>query len=384
MKVHDNLPSALEKIPAPAVDTARALPVEKTPALYKDHSADSTSSLAQQALQNQSPESLGTKEDLGLSPGPRTVGEKIFDRRTYERWGLWFTLVASVAVAWLFKNSEAKVPFRDESFKDMWKGWVDGYANKSWVKGLAESPIGKVLCGVLPKEKADPKLMAENMLMTSALMMGGNIAIIPIKFRESHKKELVQQYNQEFGDAHDVAQGNANVNAEAKQSWGSLLLGRAAAWAVVFTSLTAANIGIRWAAGSLENNGYGNFSTAKKDGLGGFSNWVGKKMGNMLSWAPGGNKLWQQIGNIFAVDIFATVAAENILKYGSRAISSAGHKPEKEILPIRPTPVLHKGESAEDIKTTSLAISFSKKHIKNDDHQSRVRAQASASLEMAP
>lgn len=351
MAIHSNTASLPEMLPTPAVphiDTAQATPVEKTPPLFK---ADPINTPLQDAGTEQT-----NDEEIVVPAGPRTVGEKLFDKSTYERWGLWFTLAASVAIAMLAKHGESKVPFTKHSFKDHWTNLVEKFAANPGVSRFSETSFGKLLCGRLPSNEANAKGMAETALMTTALMMGGNLAIIPIKAREARKKELVRKFNEKYGDAMDVAQGNANIDAEPKQNWTSLILGRLVAWSTVFLSLTAASVAIRKGATVLEARGNGPFTAAREKGLDAFSNWVGKRVGRLMGHNAAARKWWKNMGKILALDVFATVAAENILKFGSRAISRARHTPEESsALIVHPKPVHGTAPDVEYISAQTVA-----------------------------
>lgn len=80
-----------------------------------------------------------------------------------------------------------------------------------------------------------PSGIAEEMINTTALMQGGNLAIIPVKMMENYKPQIVDKLNDMLGDK----SGKASVQDDHKQSWMSLIKGRAVAWAAVFTGFRA-------------------------------------------------------------------------------------------------------------------------------------------------
>ncbi|MBY0408207.1 MAG: hypothetical protein K2Q01_10990, partial [Rickettsiales bacterium] len=79
------------------------------------------------------------------------------------------------------------------------------------------------------------KPIAEEMVMTSALMQGGNVGIIPVKIMENYKPTIVGQLNDWMGDK----SGAASVKEDPQQTWGSLIKSRLVAWLAVFTGFRA-------------------------------------------------------------------------------------------------------------------------------------------------
>ena len=147
---------------------------------------------------------------------------------------------------------------------------------------------------------------AEDIMITNVLMQPGNAALIPIKILENHKPALVEKLNTMMGDK----SGDASIDQEPEQTWGSLIKSRLTAWVAVFA-------GFRGAAMIIGGEKFGEFEDA-------FSKHVicapfGKPTHTpgMAQVVENETKLFRA-GKIAALDVFATAAATSILYVGSR------------------------------------------------------------------
>lgn len=145
---------------------------------------------------------------------------------------------------------------------------------------------------------------AHDVVNTSALMQGGNIALIPIKLMENHKPEIVDKLNKLSGDK----SGNKSVDEDTRQTWLSLGKSRVVAWLSVFTGFraTAAVIGPE-KFGKFEES----FAARLCETIGKPTHVLGKETPHF------------RYGKIAALDVFATIASSIILYTGSRFFAKA-------------------------------------------------------------
>ena len=205
-------------------------------------------------------------------------GEQAFDWLTYGAVGGIGTFIATIPIAyWAKYTGGAKV--------------FAGMVKKLQKIGLSEGA-------------------AENAVMTTATMQGGNFTLIPIKLLENCKPGLVEKFNTMLGDKSQ----DASVENDTKQTWGSLIKARLIfAWLPVFACFEGAERLI----------GKNNFSTFKDM----FSEQVVCKLFRQPTHTPGLAKILEnetrtfRLGKIAALDIFATVATSTLLYVGSRIFS---------------------------------------------------------------
>lgn len=173
----------------------------------------------------------------------RTPGEKKFDRIVYRDFGFWATLVASVGIAYLLKDSNIKNPFskRDPETGEK-KSWRESYDATTERAGVRIQNLLKLKD---KKDKDDKIIMsgdkrahaiADNILLTTVTFVGGFIPLPFIRRMERNKQKLVHKYNERIGTPTDVAMGDLNVQDEAPQSMMSLMGSRLLSWLVVFIS----------------------------------------------------------------------------------------------------------------------------------------------------
>lgn len=147
---------------------------------------------------------------------------------------------------------------------------------------------------------------AEDAVMTSVLMQPGNLALIPIKIMENNKPHIVDKINDMLGEK----SSDASVEQDPKQTWGSLIKGRLAAWLAVF-------MGFRGAALAVGDKNFSKFENA-------FAEYVvcwplGKPthIPGMAKIVENETKLFRY-GKIASLDVFATAAATTLLYMASR------------------------------------------------------------------
>jgi hypothetical protein len=200
----------------------------------------------------------------------KSKGERIFDGITY----------GGVAGAGVFM---ASIPF----------GYWAQYnpTGQKMIGGIA-SQLAKVGMSVKSTEQA---------AMTTALMQGGNVSIIPIKMLENHKPEIVNALNKALGDKTEV-----NFEDAPKQSWGSLIKARLVAWGAVFAGIK------------------GTYMVVGPEKFANFENHFGHKICQMLgkpTHIAGQETRAFRMGKIAALDSLATTSAAAILYVSSRVFA---------------------------------------------------------------
>ncbi len=213
-------------------------------------------------------------------------GDKLFDQLVYTGLNNISTFVLSLGIAYGALHGFKKVG-------------VGNPATNEWFKKTSQD-LGKLL------EKVRPGLgrNADNVMLTTALGIGGTLMIVPIKFLEDRRTQLVDRLNKMVGDKTDPSQ----LKEPPKQTWGSLLLGRAAAWSVVFASLTGVEK-------LLPKGTFDRFSTGFAEHV------VAKPLGKSVH-KVGPHTAEFRLGKIAAVDVFATVAATLLLETSSKFFAS--------------------------------------------------------------
>lgn len=162
----------------------------------------------------------------------------------------------------------------------------------------------------LVKKGASPQT-AEQIMMTTATMQGGNIMVFPVKWAEDHKVELVKGIADMLGEKVDVAA----LQAEDKQTWSSIVKARLLAWSAVFVSFKTAQDTFKEKFAAFEN------AFAKHV--------VCKPLG--FSAAKDGKAF--RYGKIAAIDVFSTAAASVLLYLGSRVFAAWERKHLEEQCP---------------------------------------------------
>ena len=260
------------------------------------------------------PEWAAKAEKAGYTP-KKTIGEKIFDAIAYVGIGDVLVFIGSVGLAYGLKYSSKKVPGTKDTT------WAQGWEN-----------VGEKITKTLKldtdidKDTGKKRLVnsaVEDALMTTALMMPGNLAILPIRWMEKRKTEIVKGYNEKFGNQEngdipsDVEAGQWNTKSEAMQSWGTLLKGRVAAWLTVFASLTifskikpTALPKFMNKTGNLFEDAAVKMNLADKPAVGADRGPKAERSKN--------NRRAYFFGEIASIDFFADIAAVAILYIGSK------------------------------------------------------------------
>lgn len=141
---------------------------------------------------------------------------------------------------------------------------------------------------------------AEDIVMTTALMQGGNLAIPPVKLMENYKPQIVEKFNQMLGDK----SGEASVEMDPQQTWGSLIKSRITAWLAVYA-------GFRGGAALFGGDKLSAFETSFAENV------ICGPLGKPTHIAGQETKLFRY-GKIAALDLFATAAAASLLYLTSR------------------------------------------------------------------
>jgi hypothetical protein len=226
-----------------------------------------------------------------------TKGEKWFDRSVYGGINWAVNFLVTVPVAFELKYGRGAKYF-------------EAAAHKLAKTGMSEHKI-------------------EQALLTTCAMQGGNILVLPIKWAENKKVQIVGKLNKWFGEP-DVTE---EIKKEPQQSWGSLIKSRLMAWGTIFLSIeTVAR-------------------TFGKDAFEGFQNKFSKHIvcdplkfdtHTMQKNAEGVLEKVEtkafRYGKIAAVDIFATTAAAVIFYVASRFFAKKKqHKQEADtVAPAAP------------------------------------------------
>ena len=141
---------------------------------------------------------------------------------------------------------------------------------------------------------------AEELLMSTALMQGGNLAVLPVKWAEDNKIACIQAIDKVIGEKTDVSA----LEAEDKQSWSSILKARVLAWTTVFLSLKTAGHILGGDKFEAFKEGFSKHIVCNP--LGKATHHLGKETNAF------------RYGKIAALDVFATAAASTLLYVGSR------------------------------------------------------------------
>ena len=186
--------------------------------------------------------------------------------------------------------------------------------------------------------RGDHKQLAEDAAMTTSLMMGGNLMLLPIGYAEQHKVQFVDGLNA----AMDDKTPKEAIEKAPKQTWMSLLKSRCLAWAAVFTTFKV--LGHYYGAtmksfesqtGDLLCHIMGNrpthrMETVVKDGIETLERVETKTY---------------RYGNIGALDMFATIGAATLLYLGGHFFARKQElKKELREERMHETKTAHEGE----------------------------------------
>lgn len=153
----------------------------------------------------------------------KTFGEKRFDQLNWIL-GYVVTFVATIFPAYYFRDSSKTSWFdKDKSWRQWTKDKKTDLAN-SWFKSFKKNEV------------FDHEAVSSIFVNTTATFAGGFLVLPVIKWMENNKQKIVRYFNEKKGDEAEVAMGDANTADHESPSWGSLLKGRLASFAIVFTS----------------------------------------------------------------------------------------------------------------------------------------------------
>jgi len=217
-------------------------------------------------------------EPLPEAKNTKSGGEKTFDRAVYVGLAGVGTFIVTLYLAFKLKHGGWAGPRYQEAI-----GWTQ-----------------RNLARVFSPETS--KKVAEEAVMTSALMMGGNAMIVPIGVAEHYKVPIVSGLNTMMGDKTPPEA----IEKAPKQTWWSLIEGRLVAWGAVFGALMSAR-----------------FAVPKSFEL--FQAEVGERTHQLVQWMRRAPTLVGEavketrsfrVGKLAALDVFATIAAATILYVG--------------------------------------------------------------------
>lgn len=232
-------------------------------------------------------------EPCATAKKTKSKGERVFDWAVYGGIAGVGTFVATVPLVYLFRHTAAGERYYT-----------------SIVNGLRKA-LEKVAPQLVSKK------IAEDAVMTASLMMGGNVMLLPVGYAEKHKVMTVTGLNTILGDDTPADQ----IEAEPKQTWGSLLKARLTAWGTVFAAIFSASSLFPKAFATFENE----FAERACKALGKPTEVM--KEGRMM---PSRSFL---LGKISALDVFATAAAAMLLYVAGH--SFARKREEKKHQPSR-------------------------------------------------
>lgn len=287
----------------------------------------------------------------------KTIGEKKFDQRAY----IWLagigTFVLTIISAFALKDSNWKVPGKDYSFREKYDDMTEKGAPKILAAGnFIQRNINKLSQKIANKDaikwnlssdkaKENAYGISRDAMLTSVTFFGGLIPLPFIRHMERNKAKIVRRLNEKYGTAEDVIAGEENVKDEAPQSWGSIIKGRIGAWFVVF--ITFAGIGaqlIPKTFGGLEKdfeniagkvgNKIHNWPEGSHKYFAATGETKAQKEGNEKSALPAGITpkqesqmyTYKRMGNLAAVDIFATAASASLLYVISKFFAKKSDK----------------------------------------------------------
>ncbi len=206
----------------------------------------------------------------------KSKGEKFFDRAVYGGIAGVGTFVATLFMSYKLEHGQLAAG-RYSKLVD----WVE--------KRLGSFFSTKISRGA-----------AEESVMATSLMMGGNAMLVLVGLAEHYKIQIVAGFNAAFGDKTPPEL----IEKTPKQTWRSLIEGRLLAWGVVFTALFSAHQVLPKT-----------FSTFKAE--------FGARTYQAVQWLKREPALVEmeqtrayRIGKLAALDIFATTAAAAILYVG--------------------------------------------------------------------
>ncbi len=214
----------------------------------------------------------------------RSRGEKLFDDIVYTGINGFGTFFVTLFIAYELKFGRGKTHFDKAALK-----------------------LENSLFSFIPQGQRHS--FATHFLNTTALMQGGNAMLLPVGYLEHHKVRLVQGLNVMLGDTTDPA----TIQEAPQQTVGSLLLGRIRAFGAIFLAFTGMGI--------LFSKQMHNFEKSVGRGFQAFRNHSD----------PGKAVVAQRLGELGALDVFATAAASVLMYDGSHKAAANRDRKEQKI-----------------------------------------------------
>lgn len=275
-----------------------------------------------------------------LDLSKKTTGEKGYDVFQFlvgKAWIMFFTAVIAYVAKYgkdTYHVGQTKIPNYFQRFQK----WFEHKMLHNKVIPLSKKgEPGHIVAGALAN--------------TMVLFHGGNIFAPVMKWLENSKEDISNYFNKKFGKPGEEEIAHERLKELPKQTWGDIVKGRLAGWAIVFTSFVTAAIVV----GKNKKIGMHRFDIYEE----GFGRWLagwtkkGRDLG--LGWrkppvhqpltkAQDANKMYR-FGKIVALDVYATSAALVIWNWVSRAL--AKNRKDKNH---------HASEAPADPVTTASAI----------------------------
>lgn len=218
------------------------------------------------------------------APHIRSRGEKWFDWITYGGLAATATFLLTVPLTYFLKYGGGKP--------------IHAWCTRN-IKSLLDRP--SITAGMNRIFGAgDNAKRAEDITMTTNLMMGGNLMMIPVGIMEKFKTPIVDESNQWLGDPTP----KEHVEEVPQQTWWSIIKARGVAWLTVFASFKFA--------GKFFGNTLATFEKETADLL---CRVTGKPTQTLVNGEMVPSKTYRY-GQIGALDIFATIAATVLLYVG--------------------------------------------------------------------
>lgn len=253
---------------------------------------------------------FAVEEEKRLDLSKKTHGEKRFDQINWVM-GYIVTFAASVGIAYLFRDSSLKFPFKkkledgtkvDQSFAEWTAGLKHSFENSSFLARFKNADV-------IPEEQKkhfDNKRLAGIVTNTLVTFPGGFLMLPVERALEKNKQNIVRWFNKRTGDEDQVAIGDARTKDHRVSGWGSLLLGRLTALVTVLASFMTLEVLIPKTMGGIEKD---------------FENWFVKAGDKVSKWRTGNPmdrdgkayKRWFGLGNLSAIDSIATAASVTVV-----------------------------------------------------------------------
>lgn len=213
------------------------------------------------------------------------------------------------------------------------------------------------LTGVLKPTTA--RKFSEEFVQTTTLMQGGNLMLLPIGMLEHKKVEIVSGLNTALGDPTPPEK----IEAAPKQTWWSLIEGRLLAWTAVFTAFFGSSL--------IFPKSFQTFTSEFGERV---HSLVGKFKSVRSSPVMKETRAYK-IGEMGALDIFATAAAATLLYVGGHFFARK-HEEKIEMREARrhgqPMPTRDE-QAADAVESPAIAPASSAVHGEKA-HDGRVAA----------